>query len=106
MQRRYFDVCGSYLSSEFTEDKKTTVSSDRLERLPQNGSILTQLHHINESDANSSGPAAASDSAHDSAPLRDPPPAPAVDPPPAELDDDILDGVLSEDNILDTLVPD
>jgi len=82
-----------FLKINHPDYRDVEISSDRLERLPQNGSILTQLRHINESDA-------------DSAPPRDPPPASAVDPPPAELGDDILNGVLNEDNVLDTLVPD
>ena len=42
----------------------------------------------------------------DSAPPRYPLSTPAVNPLPAELSDNIPDGVLNKDNILDTLIPD
>jgi hypothetical protein len=66
------------------------IYSTRLTSLPENGSILDQLPHINELESNNS------------APVQRPP---AVNPLSAELGSNVLDGEFNDD-VLDTLVPD
>ena len=72
------------------------IYNTRLTSLPENGSILDQLPHINESESDFSGP-----TAHPTAPVQ----RPAVNPLPAELGSNVLDGGF-DDDVLDTLVPD
>jgi ATP-dependent DNA helicase PIF1 len=86
-----------FLKVNHPDYRDVEICSTRLTSLPENGSILDQLPHINESESDSSGP-----TAHPTAPVQRPP---AVDPLPAELGSNILDGEF-DDDVLDTLVPD
>jgi hypothetical protein len=72
------------------------ICSTWLTSLPENGSVLDQLPHINESESDSSGP-----TAHPTASMQRPP---AINPLPAKLSSNILDGEF-DDDVLDTLVP-
>ena len=65
------------------------IYSTQLTSLPENGSILNQLPHINKSESNNS------------APIQHPP---TINPLPTKLGSNVLNSKFN-DNVLDTLVP-
>ena len=99
----------AFLKVNHPDYRDVEICSTRLTSLPENGSILDQLPHIDEPESDSSGPTAqltprsqaALASTGNSAPVQRPP---TVDPLPVEPGSDILDGEFDDDE-LDTVWP-